>query len=124
MSDEKIIKDAQYRKGLSIAFFNATNAAIALVSSHHFDKQSDSKSLVLRVCEIRDYFLNEHKEYYSTVIANVGSNFNASETIARMNNTKNMKELKSLWLSLSEDERNDESILKVKELLKKKYEKI
>ena len=29
---EKIIKDAQYRKGLSIAFFNATNSAISLVA--------------------------------------------------------------------------------------------
>lgn len=28
---EKLIKDAQYRKGLSIAFFNATNAAIEMV---------------------------------------------------------------------------------------------
>ena len=28
---EKIMKDAQYRKGLSIAFFNATNAAVEMV---------------------------------------------------------------------------------------------
>jgi len=28
---DKIIKDAQYRKGLSIAFFNATNSALEMV---------------------------------------------------------------------------------------------
>ena len=31
-SQDRIIRDAQYRKGLSIAYFNSLNSAIALVT--------------------------------------------------------------------------------------------
>lgn len=113
MTDDKIIKDAQYRKGLSIAFFNATNAAISLVSSHHFDKQTDSKGLVLRVCEIRDYFLNEHKEYYANVIAQVGSNYDAKLVIEKLKTCKTLEDLTVYWVSITADERKDGEIRKV-----------
>jgi len=118
--NEEILKSAQYRKGLSIAFFNATNAAISLVSD---SKITDQKLLLDTVKFYRDFFLEEHKNYYATVIANVGVNYRAEDTIVQLNEAKNMDELKSKWLSISEDERRDGLIIKVKETLKKKYEK-
>jgi len=39
-----------------------------------------------------------------------------------MKMTKTLEELGSLWITLSEDERRDETIVKVKNELKKKYE--
>ena len=117
--DEKILKDAQYRKGLSIAFFNATNAAIALCTGMNVHEEATFK----KIQEIRDLFLEEHKNYYAKVIANVGVNFKTKDTIEKLSKAKNLEELKSLWLSLSEDERRDDEILKVKATLKTKYEK-
>ena len=109
--EEKILKDAQYRKGLSIAFFNATNSAIALVANRTMDMPDALKEVV----RIRDLLLEEHKNYYAKVIANVGQNYVAEDTIKKLAKTKNIEELKSLWLSLSEDERRDGEILKAKE---------
>ena len=111
MKEDKILKDAQYRKGLSIAFFNATNSAIALVDSRTMDMPDALKEVV----RIRDILLEEHKNYYATVIANIGANYKATDTIEKLSKTKNIEELKSLWLSLSEDERRDGEILKAKE---------
>lgn len=122
-SDEKIIKDAQYRKGLSIAFFNATNSAISLVTTE-LEKQGEisEESILTRVNFYRDYFLEQHKEYYASVIANVGTkNYKAEDAIKRLETTKNLVELKSVYLSLSADERRDEGILKVTNDLKKSY---
>ena len=123
MADAKTIKDAQWRKGLGIAWFNATNSAITLVSTNPKMKSWTIDEQLENVNVVRDYFLKEYNTYYSEVLANIGANYNASETIARMNNSKDMKELKSIWISLSEDERRDVEILKVKAALKLKYEK-
>lgn len=120
--NEKIMKDAQYRKGLSIAFFNATNSAIALLAPV-IDQGTDFDAVLTKVFEIRDKMLEEHKTYYATVIANVGLNFNAEDTIKKLNATTTRDEFKSVWLSLSEDERHHDDIKKVAKELKKKYEK-
>ena len=121
MNDEKLIKDAQYRKGLSIAFFNAINSAVALLST---DKEYYTQDeLKERIVELRDWFLEEHRNYYATVIANVGVAYHAEETIKRLKTAENFDQLKSTWISLSEDERRDGEILKVKEELKQSYEK-
>jgi len=118
--DDKILKDAQYRKGLSIAFFNATNAAVEFAKINGLAGVLDPRKFI---ADWRDWFLEEHKNYYATVIANVGQNYKAVDTIAKLNKTTNIEELKVIWLSLSEDERRDGEILKVKATLKKKYEK-
>ena len=118
--DDKILKNAQYRKGLSIAFFNATNAAVEFAKINGLAGVLDPKKFI---ADWRDWFLEEHKNYYATVIENVGSNYKAVDTIEKLNRTKSMEELKKTWLSLSEDERRDGEILKVKATLKKKYEK-
>jgi hypothetical protein len=121
-SDEKIIKDAQYRKGLSIAFFNATNAAINIVCTMPDIKDMTNEHILERVKFFREKFLEEHKEYYANVIANVGTKiYKAEDAIKRLEATKNLEELKSVYLSLSADERRDEGILKITNDLKKSY---
>ena len=122
---EKIIKDAQYRKGLSIAFFNATNAAIALVTNSVLVKngelKKDEECIKFLIQNYRDWFLDEHKNYYASVIANVGQNYKAEESIKKLKSAKNLEQLQGVWLLLSEDERRDESIRKVANGLKKEY---
>lgn len=120
--DEKILKDAQYRKGLSIAFFNATNAAIELVKSRPI-ADIDIKEALKLVTEVRDFFLDEHKEYYARVIAKVGTSYNPAETIKKLKATKTLEELRKAWQLLSEDERQDVEIKKEVKALKVKHEK-
>ena len=117
--DEKLIKDAQYRKGLSIAFFNATNSAIALCTGMNVHE----KATIEKVVELRDFFLEQHKNYYATVIANVGVNYKAEDSIAKLKVTKTLEELNNAWRALSADERRDGEIIKVAQTLKKTYEK-
>ena len=117
-SHEKIIKDAQYRKGLSIAFFNATNAAIEFAKINGMAGIMDSKKFIT---EWRDFFLEEHRNYYATVIANVGVNYKTEESVAKLKATKTLEELQGAWLSLSEDERRDKEIIKAAKELKGKY---
>ena len=113
-TDDKVIKNAQYRKGLSIAFFNATNAAVSIVSQ--MGPQMDAKKTIV---EIRDWLLEEHKKYYAEVIAKVGTNYDAAESVKKLKAVKNQEELKAVWLSFSEDERQDAEIRKVAQELKK-----
>lgn len=121
MDNDQLIKDAQYRKGLSIAFFNATNAAIELVRERQLS-QSKEDTLKL-VTEIRNFFLEEHKTYYANVIAKVGTNFKPEVTKAKLSKAVSLDSLKSIWQSLSEDERRNEEIKKFTQTLKKNYEK-
>jgi hypothetical protein len=118
-NNDQVIKDAQYRKGLSIAFFNATNSAISMCQGMNVHE----KTTLDKIIELRDLFLDEHKKYYAEVIANVGNNYDSKTTIEKLKTSKNIDELKSLWISLSEDERRDGDIIKEVNLLKKKYEK-
>lgn len=118
-NQEKVIKDAQYRKGLSIAFFNATNAAIALCQGLN----PNDESTVKRVIELRDLFLEEHKNYYAAVIAQVGVNYSGEEAIKKLKAVKSKEELHTVWLMFSEDERHDLEIAKCALALKAKYEK-
>lgn len=119
MNHDQVIKDAQYRKGLSIAFFNATNAAIELTKN----EKITGKKLRNKIVEVRDWLLEEHKTYYATVIANVGTNYKPEETIKRLKATKTLEDLRSTWQLLSEDERQDKEIKKIVHSLKKTYEK-
>jgi len=115
--DEKIIKDAQYRKGLSIAFFNATNSAISLCAGMNVYEGDTLK----KVFQIRDIMLEEHKNYYATVIANVGVNYKAEDSIAKLKATKSLEDLQTAWRLLSEDERRDGEIIKVAQVMRVKY---
>lgn len=120
--NNEILKDAQYRKGLSIAFFNATNNAIEMVKS--FGTMESGERLREQIIIWRDWMLEEHKNYYSTVIANVGANYKLEDTLAKLNATTTKGELLKVWLSISEDERRDGDVQKLKDELKKKYEEL
>ncbi len=127
--NEKIIKDAQYRKGLSIAFFNATNAAVEIIKleglkTDMFKKpkkgkgKTKAKKTIINPLEVRlqlwrNWLLKEHQEYYMNVIAQVGVNYSTEDAIAKLKATKTMDELKSTWIALSADERKDTEIKKV-----------
>ena len=115
MNNDKLIRDAQYRKGLSIAFFNATNAAVELIKNRNYKSLEDYQGDIVA---IRDWLLDEHAKYYAEVIAKIGLPYDPKESIKKLRTAKTMDELQLAWLNLSEDERRDNSIAKVKDELK------
>lgn len=119
MEKDKLIKDAQFRKGLSIAYFNSLNAAITMCAGMNVHEPST----IEKVVNLRDFFLEEHAKYYAEVIANVGKNFKVADTIELLAKTSNMDELRTAWFNLSADERQDKEIFTFVQELKKKYEK-
>lgn len=122
--DEKLIKDAQYRKGLSIAFFNATNAAIELVKTDPaYEKIEGGERIQESIRFWRNWLLEEHKTYYSNVIAKVGTTFSTEDTIAKLKSATTLVALGSIWRSISADERAHPDVVKVKDELKAQYEK-
>jgi len=60
--DTQLSRDPQYRKELSIAFFNATNSAIALTVALADDKMHLDKMLET-VSGVREHFLEQYKVY-------------------------------------------------------------
>lgn len=121
-NNERIIKDAQYRKGLSIAFFNANNLAVTLVST---DKEYyTEEELKTKIVDWRNFFLKEHETYYANVVSPIGCLFDKKETIKLIESATGMEDLKDIWLSISQDERSDDDIIKIKNEIKKKYEDI
>lgn len=111
---ELLMKDAQYRKGLDIAFFNATNAAIEMM-------KATANVTLDNFHYWRDLLLDEHNEYYARVIARVGEHYDTKTTIARLKSTKTKPELTLVWMSLSEDERQNLEIKTLAYALRKKY---
>lgn len=118
MEKDKLIKDAQYRKGLSIAFFNATNAAIEMAKLNGMAGVLDPKKFIT---EWRDWLLEEHRTYYATVISNVGTNYNPEDTVKKLRSAKGIEELKTAWQLLSEDERRNPEISKLTKELKASF---
>jgi hypothetical protein len=116
-SRDEAIKSAQFRKNLSIAFFNSTNSAIEMVKLLPKKKTISKKTFE----KWRDYFLEEHKKYYAEVMAKIGVSYKASESIEKLRATKTLEELKSAWTMLSADERADAEIRKVVFELKAKF---
>jgi len=117
-NQERIIKNAQYRKGLSIAFFNATNVAVELVKVLY--PTASPEEIREHLVATRDWLLEEHKNYYAEVIENIGANYNVEETTKLLKSAKNLAGLKEIWLLLSEDERRDDAVIKVAQELKAK----
>lgn len=121
-NEDKNMRDAQYRKGLSIAFFNATNAAVECVK--HSGKVFASFDEYLgEVVKVRNFFIEEHKNYYAAVVAQVGSNYSVEESVKKLRAVKNEEQLHIVWFNFSEDERHDMEIVRVAQEMKKKYEK-
>lgn len=115
---DKLMRDAQFRKGLSIAFFNATNAAIEFAKINGMSGVMDPKKFIT---EWRDFFIEEHKSYYALNIANIGVTYKAEDSIARLNETKTLEDLQQAWRNLSADERKDAEIIKVAQKLRSTY---
>ncbi len=121
--EDSKIKDAQYRKGLSIAFFNATNSATdVVVAKIRAGEKMDAASILATLREVRDELLGDHAKHYLANIATVGVPYKAEDAIERINKTKDAKELRKLWFALTADERADQKILDAKEVMKKKHE--
>jgi len=143
-TDEKVIKDAQYRKGLSIAWFNATNSATEMVKLDQLmgvfrdnrvypePKKARGKRKVSgtppptveeRIEYWRSRLLEEHKAYYATVIANVGANYKSEDTVKKLKDAAEigLEALRVVWRSLSEDERRDGDVLKVAKELRGQF---
>ena len=115
---DQLIRDGQYRKGMSIAYFNSLNAAIELAKK--LDKIS-REDLKVFISEWRDWFLDEHAEYYGKVIAKIGVPYDIKESIKKLQVTENYKDLNTAWRNLSEDERHDPKILNAAKIEQKKY---
>lgn len=116
--NEKLFKDAQYRKDLSIGFFNATNSAIEMVKA---EGDITKEGFIAW----RDWFLTEHAKYYAETIAKIGLAYDPQEAIKKLREVSDLDELAGVWIGLSEDERRHEEVTKVmKELKDKFYEKI
>lgn len=113
-NQELIFKDAQYRKGLSIAFFNATNAAIEMM-------KATSNVTLDNFHHWRDLLLDEYNAYYARVIASVGEHYDSKVSIKRLQATKTKPELTAVWMSMSEDERRNPEVRKVAYELREKY---
>lgn len=116
--DNKILKDAQYRKGLSIAFFNATNAAVEFAKINGLAGVLDPKKFI---AEWRDWFLEEHKTYYATVIANVGMNYKVEESLKELKKVKTLPDLLRVWQSFSADERGNDVLIKEVQNIRAKF---
>ncbi len=130
--NDKILKDAQFRKGLSIAYFNSLNSAIEMVKLESTQKILTNKkgkkqkikvdSLDGRVEYWKKVFIENHKNYYAKVIAQVGTDYDPKESIAKLEATKTLEDLQFVWRSLSAKERKDGDIIKVAQKLRKTYD--
>lgn len=113
----KGIKTAQDRKDYSIAFFNATNSAIEIIKVDQPTSPEDIKS---KIMFWREWFLEQHGEYRALVTEKIGAFYNVGTAIQKMESTTTQEELKKVWLSFSQDERQDPEVYaKCMELIKK-----
>lgn len=110
--EEKLLRDAQYRKGASIAYFNSLNSAITLVDGIATKTWSLEKRMAM-IDEIKLAFLDKYKDYYATTVAQIGAPYSATDTIIKVRATKTQEELRKLYREMSEDERKDGDIRKV-----------
>lgn len=111
-NNDIVMKDAQFRKNFSIAYFNSLNNAINLVTAQGVRFTSDEKMLE-EIIKYQMFFMDRHNEYYARMIANVGVHFDKNKTLERLRGAISKPELTAVWLSLSEDERQDPEIKKV-----------
>ncbi len=120
-SYDAMMQDAQYRKGLSIAFFNATNNATEIIKLQ--EPSPSNEVLKERIVFWRDWLLSEHATYYAQVVMNVGKPYSIKDTIAELQTAKDYGELMDIWLSISEDQRQDTEIRACADKLKLQLKK-
>ena len=120
--NNKAASDGQFKKQMGIAYSNANNAAIELMKAEPKLFGFGIPQMMGNLKEIRTYMLDDYMEWYNNVISKVGSNFKPEDTIKRLETASSSQELKSIWFSLSEDERLNPEIVKATKKLKEKYE--
>lgn len=119
----KNIKNAQDRKDYAIAFYNATNNAIEMVKaggSLDLGKDIAKHNIV----QWRDWFLEQHAEYRAKVTDQIGATYNTGTAIEKMEATNTKEELQKVWISFTQDERQDPEIHAKCQQLIEKYETI
>lgn len=120
----KGIKNAQDRKDLAIAYFNATNNAIELVKSMPALEMSSGQQIKEGIVAWRDWFLSEHLEYRARVTEKVGASYNPTSILESLKTTKNIDEVKALFLGLTQDERSDPEVKLAFSKARQSYETI
>ena len=107
----KGIKNAQDRKDFAIAYFNATNNAIQMFQQQSYDVNKVGDEYAEKfIVKWRDWFLKEHLSYRARVTEKVGASYNPSSVLEAIEATKNIDELKMLFLGLTQDERSDKDV--------------
>lgn len=114
--EDQALRDAQYRKSLSIAYFNSVNSAIELAK---VKQPEDIKEFIK---EWRDWFIEEHKEHYLKSVAQIGLKYDKDATIKLLQASKDFNELQAKWVAISQDERNDPDIRSAVVKIRKQYE--
>lgn len=138
---EKLMKVQDFKRNVSIAFFNANNVAATLVELESKlmpplmevkaakVKKGQKKTKIIkqpasltdRLVFYRDWLIEEHSKYYAKVIAPVADKFKVEDSVAALKAAKTLPELRKAWIALSQDERDNKEILKVAQKLRKAY---
>lgn len=115
----------QDRKNASIAFFNATNAVIALYASLPAAKKAKIGDPMDYVRTMRPHFINDFNEFHKTVIAQVGKtpeDKEVSEALAAIEACASKEKLRELYLSMREGLRMNNDIKAATNAKKATYE--
>lgn len=115
----KSIREAQDNKDLKIAFFNSTNNAIEMVKiNENIKSEAQQKESIVMW---REWFLNEHTEHHKRMVNQTSATVPVGEAVTRLRATINLVDLKAVWASLTQDERNQADILAEAQAQRKKY---
>lgn len=69
---EQFMMETQYRKSRSIAFFNATNSAISLLTTNEELATWSDEQVQKFITKWRDWFLSEYDRDYKENVATIG----------------------------------------------------
>lgn len=109
------IMTASLRKSLNIAYFNATNSAIALVSQgmkDHPELFTSSTILQNAIGIWRDWFIEQYKEYHLTVIEPITpEGVTADAVILRVSQISDLATLRAYYSTLPGTITNDKRVL-------------
>ena len=110
------IMTASLRKSLNIAYFNATNSAIALVTQgmkDHPELFTTSRELLQGTISYwRDFFISQYQEYHLTVIEPITTEgVSADAVILRIANISDLATLRAYYSTLPSAINNDKRVL-------------
>lgn len=120
---QKFIALAQDKKNISIAFFNASNAAIALYASLPAAKKA-KVDMVEFIRTYREVFIGDYTAFHKSVVSQVGKTDDSevADALASIDACLTLEALKTLWVDvLTEDLRRMPAIIAAKEAKKKSY---